>query len=81
MKDFYLGCIDAAFARPTNLQKFNTIPMFYGIGMGGMFYIYCRFHEINFELWSEILDVEMGDAGFWIDDYGSPNYIKSGGGY
>lgn len=62
---YSLNCVDCAFTRTKNLQKFNTIEMFFYVDTKSYFVIEYSFHSIDFEFWEGVIEAHKEN----VDDF------------
>lgn len=65
-----LGCLDVVNCKVKNLQKINSIEIFYYIDMSNRFVIEYSFHCNDFELWKKILCIhkKCADSLLYVGD-------------
>lgn len=57
MDGFKVRYIDYIEARAKNLQKLNTIEIYYYISTDDLFVIEYNFHKIDFKMWEEVIEI------------------------
>lgn len=61
MNEYEIRSIDCTWSKCKNLQKINTIEIWYYVDTNDNFVIEYNFHTIDFKIWKKILDIHKED--------------------
>ena len=62
MSKFKIFCIDCVWLKCKNLQRINTVEIFYYVSNREEFAIEYNFHKIDFEIWKEIIEIHTDNV-------------------